>query len=101
MSVLCVVMQRSLRWADLSSRGVLPYSVIVVIIIIILDRDSAVGIATGYGLDSPGIESRLWARFSTSVQIGPGVFPASYTVCTGSLSERLSGRGEALTAYPI
>jgi hypothetical protein len=36
LSLLCVVRQRSLRWADLSSRGVLPRSVIVVIIIIII-----------------------------------------------------------------
>jgi hypothetical protein len=38
----------------------------------ILDRDSSVGIATRYGLDGPGIESRLVARFSAHVQTGPG-----------------------------
>ena len=31
------------------------------IIIIIMDRDSSVGIATRYGLDGPGIEPR-WGR---------------------------------------
>ena len=33
---------------------------------------SVVGIATGYGLDGPGIESQWGARFSAPVQIGPG-----------------------------
>ena len=47
-------------------------------------RVSAVGIATGYGLDGPGIESRWGARFSASVQTGPGAYPASCTKGTGS-----------------
>ena len=103
LSVLCFVRQRSLRWADHSPRGLLPRSVIVVIIIIIvvLGRDSAVDLATRYGLDGSGIESRLWATFSASVHTGPGAIPASCKVCTGSLSGGLSGRGEALTVYPI
>ena len=46
---------------------------------------SSVGIATGYGLDGPGIESRWGARYSSPVQTGPGVHPASYTMGTGSL----------------
>jgi hypothetical protein len=33
---------------------------------------SVVGIATGYGLDGPGIECRWGARFFTPVQTGPG-----------------------------
>ena len=33
---------------------------------------SSVGIATGYGLDGPGIESRWGARFFAPVQTGPG-----------------------------
>jgi hypothetical protein len=45
---------------------------------------SSVGIATGYGLDGPGIESRWGARFSEPVQTGPGAHPASYTMNTGS-----------------
>jgi hypothetical protein len=32
---------------------------------------SVVGIATAYGLDGPGIESRWGARFSAPVQTGP------------------------------
>jgi len=34
-----------------------------------------VGIATRYGLDGPGIESRWVARFSAPVQTGPGAHP--------------------------
>ena len=47
-------------------------------------RDSSVGIVTRYGLDGPGIEPRLGARFSTPVQTGPGTHPVSYTMRTGS-----------------
>jgi len=48
------------------------------------DRDSSVGIATRYGFDGPGIESRWEARFSATVQTGPGIHPTSYTMCTVS-----------------
>jgi hypothetical protein len=47
-------------------------------------RDSSVGIATRYGLDGPGIESRWGSRFSAPVQTGPGAHPASYI--TGAAS---------------
>ena len=33
---------------------------------------SVVGIAIGYGMNGPGIESRWGARFSAPVQTGPG-----------------------------
>jgi hypothetical protein len=46
--------------------------------------DSSVGIATRYGLDGRGIESRLGTRFSAPVQTGSGVHPASYTVGSGA-----------------
>ena len=60
----------------------------------IVRRDSTVGIATRYGLDGPGIESRWGARFSTSVQTGPGVHPASYTMGTEhSPGVKRPGRG--------
>jgi len=39
-----------------------------------------VGIATCYGLNGPGIESRWGARFSTRVQTGPGAHSASYAM---------------------
>ena len=52
-------------------------------------RDSSVGLATRYGLGSPGIESpRFSARFSEPVQTGPWAHPTSYTVGTGFLSRR-------------
>ena len=47
-----------------------------------MGRDSSVGIATRYGLDGPGIESRWEARVSAPVQTGPGAHPASYTMGT-------------------
>jgi len=59
-----------------------------------IGRDSSVGIATRYGLDGPGIESRWGARFSSSFHIGPGVHPASYTMGTGSFQGvKRAGRG--------
>ena len=50
-----------------------------------VDQDSSVGVATGCGLDGPGIESQCGvARFSAFVQTGPVAQPASYTMGTGS-----------------
>ena len=63
--------------------------------------DSVDGIATGYGLDGPGIESRLVARFSASVQTGPGAHPASCIMGTGSFPGEKSGRGLTLTPHPL
>ena len=62
---------------------------------------SSVGIATGYGLDGPGIESQWGARFSAPVQTGPGVHPASCTMGTGSFPEVKSGQGVTLTPHPL
>ena len=55
----------------------------------------AVGIATRYGLDGPGIEYR-WrrARFSAPVHTGPGAHPASYVIGTWSFP------GVVLTTHP-
>jgi hypothetical protein len=56
--------------------------------------DSSVGVATGYGLDCPGIESRWGARFSAPVETGPGAHPASYTMGAGSFpGAKWPGRG--------
>ena len=55
---------------------------------------TVVGIATGYGLDGPGIESRWGARFSAPVQTGPEAHPASCTMGTGFFpGVNRSGRG--------
>ena len=62
---------------------------------------SVVGIAAGYGLDGPGIESRWGARFSAPVQSGLGVHPASCTMGTGSFPGVKSGRGVMLTPHPL
>jgi hypothetical protein len=62
---------------------------------------SSVGIATGYGLDGLGIESRLGARFSAPVQTGPGAHQASCTMGTGSFPGVESGRGVTLTPHPL
>jgi len=62
---------------------------------------SSVGIATGYGLDGLGIESRWEARFSTPVQSGPGAHPASCTMGTGSFPGVKSGRGVTPTPHPL
>ena len=62
---------------------------------------SVVGIATGYGLDGPGIESRWGVRFSAPVQTGPGAHPASCTRGIGSFLGVKSGRGVTLTPHPL
>jgi hypothetical protein len=62
---------------------------------------SVVGIATGYGLDGPGIESRWGARFSAPVQTSPGVHPASCTMGTGFLPGVKRGQGVTLTPHPF
>ena len=61
-------------------------------------RDSSVGIATRYGMDGPWIKShwrgRGGARFSAPIQTGPGAYPASCTMGTGSFpGVRRPGRG--------
>jgi len=48
-------------------------------------RDSSAGIATRYGLDGPGIESRWGQRFPTYVDTGPGAHPAFAIIIIGSL----------------
>jgi len=62
---------------------------------------SSVGIATGYGLDGPGIESRWGARFSAPVQAGRGAHPASCTMGTGAFPGVKSGRGVTLASHPL
>ena len=49
-------------------------------------RDSAVCIATCYGLDGPVCRIQLRMRFSAPVQTGPGDHPASCTMSTGSFA---------------
>jgi len=60
-----------------------------------------IGIATGYGLDGPGIESRWGTGFSAPVQTGRGAHPASCSMGTGSFLGVKSGRGLTLTPHPF
>ena len=60
-----------------------------------------VRIATRYGLDGPGIESRCGRDFSAPVQTSPGSHPASCTMSTGSFPGLKSGRGVTLTTHPL
>ena len=62
---------------------------------------SSVGIATGYGLDGPGIKSRWRVRFSAPVQNGPGAHPASCTMGTESFLGVKSSWGMTLTPHPL
>ena len=52
-------------------------------------------------MDGPGIESRCEARFSAPVQTGPGAYPASCTMDTGSFPGVKNGRDVTLTPQPL
>ena len=54
-------------------------------------QDSSGGISTRYGLDGPGMESPMEARFSVPVQTGPGTHPAAYTMGTGFPGGKAAG----------
>ena len=51
-----------------------------------MGQDSAMGIATWYGLDGPGIESLWGVRFSAPILTVHGAHPSSCTMGTTSLS---------------
>ena len=61
-----------------------------IIVANVVGSGSVVGIATGYGLDGPGIESRPV----------PGAHPASCKMGTGSFLGVKCGRGVLLTTHP-
>jgi len=60
----------------------------------------ACGIATGWA-GQPGNLIPVGARFSASVQAGPGAHPASCTMGTGSFPGVKSGRRVTLTSHPL
>ena len=62
---------------------------------------SVIGIATAYGLEGPGIESRWGARFSAPVQTDPDAHPASCKMGTGSFPGVNCGWSVKLTAHPL
>ena len=59
-----------------------------------------VGIATGYGLDGPGIESQCGRDFPP-IQTRPGAHPASCTMGTGTFPGVKCGQGVLLTTHPL
>ena len=63
--------------------------------------DRVVGIATGYGLDSPGIESGWGRDFLHLSQTDPGTHPDSCAMGTGSFPGVKSGRGVTLTPHRL
>ena len=71
------------------------------ITIVLCGPGSSVGITTAYGLDGPGIESRLGARFSAPVLTGPEAHPASCTMGTGSFLGVRCCRGVTLTPHSL
>jgi len=66
------------------SQRAAPEQMILLALLYSVGRDSSVGVATCYGMDGSGIESRWGARFSAPVHTGPGAHPASYAMDTGS-----------------
>ena len=61
---------------------------------------SSVGIATDYGMNGSGIESR-WGRDFPPVQTGSGAHASSSTMGTGSFPGVKCGRGVLLTTHPL
>ena len=63
-------------------------------------RGSSVGIATDYGLDSPG-SNPGGGRDFPPVKTGPGAHPASCKMDTGSFPGVKCGQGVLLTIHPF
>ena len=61
----------------------------------------SVGIATGYGLDGPGIEFRWGRDFPHMFQTGSGAQPTPCAMGTGSFPGVKSGRAVTLTLHPL
>jgi hypothetical protein len=73
----------------------------LLLFLLLLGSGSVVGIATGYGLDDPGIETQsgVGSRFSAPVQTDPGAHPASCTMGIVSFRRVKSSRGVTLTPH--
>jgi hypothetical protein len=79
---------------DQTGPGTYEHQPINISIIYRFGQDSAVGIATHYGLDGPGTESRWGAKFSVPDQTGPGTHPAPHIMYTRSFpGVKRPGRG--------
>ena len=64
------------------------------------ESGSSVGVATDYGLDGPGSNPGGDEIFSP-VLTGPGAYPASCKMGTGSFRGVKCGRGVLLTTHPL
>ena len=67
----------------------------------IVGRCSSVGIATELRAGRSGDRIPVGARFSAPVPTGPGAYPSSCTMGTGSFPGVKSGRGMTLTPHPL
>jgi hypothetical protein len=90
--------QEALKYAVKHEKRLTTY--LQVVIFLNMGRDSIIGTETRYGLDGLGIEYPVWV-ISVHVQASYGAHPASYTMGTGSLARRISGRGVTITIHPI
>ena len=79
------------NYMDMKSKTILLF---VYVLNCIVGRDSSVGIATRYGLDGPGIESRWWRDFPQPFRpaLGPNQPPVKRLPC-------LFPRGKAAGAW--
>jgi len=59
----------------------------------VIGLDSSAGLVTRYGLDDPGIESRLGEIFSARVQTGPGVLTMGTGSFPGGWGVKQAGHG--------
>jgi hypothetical protein len=69
-SFTCVGTEKLYSRELLEKLAVVHFVSCIIIIIIIMGRDSSAGIATRYGLDGPGIESR-WGEIFRTLQYRP------------------------------
>ena len=79
----CTAVRKNLTWVstDCCVNLLLIIMIIIIVVnIIIVGWDSSVGTATRCGLDGPGFEFRLGARFCIPVQTAPGAHSAAYTM---------------------
>jgi len=75
-------------------------SLCILCVIVHVGWVSSVCIATRSGLNGLGIKSRWGPRHSAPVQIGPGAYPAPYTMGTRSFLG-VKWLGASLTTHPI
>jgi hypothetical protein len=78
-----------------------PYCSLKIVLFQFRGPASSVGIATGYGLDGPRIESRWGRDYPHLSRPALGVHPASCTMGTGFFPGVKSGRGVTLAPHRL